>query len=100
MFIVKVVCKEVLDADGCVFRKEDEEEYLCEDEWGVTAMSGWYNVPPSCVLTFGTREEALSFAEKWESHQWYIKPKSYEVLEVEPVYETKIVGWVFKDSVA
>lgn len=98
MYAIKVVCKEVLDFYDFPIVSEDEVVWLTEDEYGELDHYKDYGSVPEEVMVFNSTEEADSFM-KSNDLLWYTKPKSYEIVQVEPVYEKKIVGWdIKKDS--
>lgn len=45
------------------------------------------------LLIFKTEEEADNFGSTWEGHPHWVRPKRYEVVEVEPITETIITGY-------
>ena len=99
MYSIKIVCEQVLDHDGWPIVRDGEVVWLVVDEWGEYYHCTDYgdgDIHPDAVV-FDTEEEAKAEALLVSKDMlWYIKPKSYEVVCVEPVYETKIVGWKVK----
>lgn len=96
-YAIKVVCKQVLDQDGFSLMEEGEVVFLVEDEYGhSTCSESWLHY--STLLTYETYEQADGVARRLTKHlnPWYVEAKSYEIVEVKPIYETKIVGWEIK----
>lgn len=98
MFALRIVCEEVLDRyEEWPIVRDGEVVWLIVDEYGDYDHYTYYgngSMPPD-VLVFDTEDEAKEFLVS-KDMLWYIKPKSYEFVCVEPVYETKIVGWKVK----
>lgn len=97
MYAIKIVCKEVLDHYEWPIVRDGEVMWIVVDEYGVydTCTDYGDGCIPLDVLLFDTEEEAKAFLVP-KDKLWYIKPKSYEIVEVKPIYETKIVGWEIK----
>ena len=95
-----VVCKKFLDADDYELQMEDSEEWVVEDMYGYdTTHSVLHSVPYNLTI-FSSLEDIEEFKQEWVPHPWWIVPKEWKVVEVEPVYETKIVGWKKTSPVA
>lgn len=94
------VCKQFLDADDYELQMEDSEEWIVYYMYGYTTTHSVLHSVPEGVATFSSLEEIEEFKKKWVPHPWWIVPKEWKVVEVEPVYETKIVGWKKTISVA
>lgn len=97
MYAIKIVCKKVKSSSGGIIIPEDAVVYLVDGEWGTTTYSSFV-VAGTDLLVWDTFEEADKAARKLTKklHPWYIKAKSYEVVEVQPVY--KVVGYELKES--
>lgn len=94
MFALRIVCEEVRGKDNRVITCDGDVVFLVDSEWGhTTSHEEWVG---DRLITFDTAEAAHKCANKLKPHPWYIRPKSYEVVCVEPVYETKMVGWKVK----
>lgn len=101
MFAIEVTCKEMLGKEGYRLVEDGDVVILVEDEFGLSTCREEfleYRTP----LTYDTVEEAEKAAKTVVKmlNPWYIKAKSYKVVSVEPVYETKIVGWKKTSPVA
>lgn len=88
-----VVCKQFLDADDYELQREDSEEWIVYDEYGDATTHSVLHSVPEGVATFSSLEEIEEFKQEWVPHPWWIVPKEWKVVEVEPVYTTMIVGW-------
>lgn len=97
MYAIKVICKEMRSKDGGIITREGDVVYLLDSEWGTTTYSSFV-VSGTDLFVWDTFEEADKAAKKLTKnlHPWYIKAKSYEIVEVEPVY--KVVGYKLKES--
>ena len=97
MYAIKVVCKRVKSSSGRIIIHEDAVVYLVDGEWGTTTSSSFV-VAGTDLLVWDTFEEADKVAKKLTKklHPWYIKAKSYEIVEVQPVY--KVIGYELKES--
>ncbi len=101
MFAIKVKSVEVVGGTECgVITKDDEEFWVTNEREGwVEATSSRTSLYPGKVpadlKVFKTKAIAEAFGLRWEGHPWWCKPKSFEVVEVEPLYE-KITGYKLK----
>lgn len=96
MYAIKIVCKEVKSSDGYLLTREGSTVYLVEDEWGITTRSVIFGAGAN-LLIWDTAEEADKAAKKLTKklNPWYIKAKSYEIMEVNPVYN--VIGYELKE---
>lgn len=99
-FAIIATCKEVEGASGSSVMSEGTRCVVVNDEWvrGGTSLL-WGDEPlPKTTKLFDSREEAEAFARDLDSpkakartdwwmtwHPWYVQPKSWEVVELEPV---------------
>lgn len=106
-YAIIVTCAEVRGESGAVIVSEGSKRALVNGEWVRGGTSHIFEgVLPSDVHTFDSREEAEAFARDLDSpeskantrwwmtwHPWYVEAKSWEVVELEPIMETKQIGW-------
>jgi hypothetical protein len=99
-FAVCFKSQEACSSAGDVVTREDEEYWvILEQEGWVEATSSpvsFDSAPPKDIKLFSSEERAHSFMTRWKGHPWYCSPKSYEILEVEPVYEQRLKGYKIK----
>lgn len=93
-----VVCKQFLDTDDYELQMEDSEEWIVYHMYGDATTHSVLHSVPECVATFSSLEEIEEFKKEWVPHPWWIAPKEWKVVEVEPVYTTMVVGWNVKES--
>ena len=94
-----VVCKQFLDSDDYELQMEDSEEWIVDDMYGCATTHSVLHSIPTDLTTFSSLEEIEEFKKEWVPHPWWIVPKEWKVVEVEPVYESKIVGWTKTGSI-
>ena len=91
MFAIIVTGKEARAFDDTVMSPEGERYWVEMEEsgWVVATSSRVRQYPKASakLKTFDTREKAEEFAKSWTGHPWWCIPKSYEIVEVEPLYE-------------
>ena len=95
-FILVVSSKEEKCANDSIMTQEGEKFLvLNEPEGWVPATScHWDGEIPKDAKTFSSIKLAEKFAKKWKGHPWWCNPNgNFEVIPVEPLYETKQVGW-------
>jgi hypothetical protein len=96
-FAVCFKAQEAYSSNGDVLTREDEEYWVVREREGwVEATScpvSLYPNPPKDIKLFSSEELAHSFMARWKGHPWYCVSQSYEVLEVEPVYEQRLKGY-------
>lgn len=80
---------------GTIMASEGDVYWVvCSDEFcvsGVKSTLGKDGRLPTGVVLFESVEAASDFGRRWKGHPWWVVPKSFEVVEVEPVYV--IGGW-------
>ena len=87
-----VVCKQSLDINDYELQMEDSEEWIVGDTYGHdTTHSVLHSVPDN--LTILSLEEIEEFKKEWVPHPWWIVPKEWKVVEVEPIYEKVLAGY-------
>lgn len=82
-----------------IMSKEGERFWIETDPEGWVSASGsrlsWRGPDgnaSSRLKTFGSIEEAQEFAKQWKPHPWWVIPKAFEVVVVEPLYE-RLTGY-------
>ncbi len=96
MYAVIVESKEVRsNSPGHpVFTQAGEKFVVVKGEFGLTG-DHYDGKIPLHVMTFETSADAKAFAKPWKGHPWWCKPRKYEVIEIEPVYE-RVSGYKVK----
>lgn len=106
-YAIVVTCAEVRGESGAVIVSEGTKRVLVNGEWVRGEVRPIFDGRlPSDARTFDSREEAEAFARDLDSpeskantrwwmtwHPWYVQPKSWEVVELKPIMETKQIGW-------
>lgn len=87
MFTVIFIGKEARSQNGSIISPENAE-YLANSG---PLHEGWVSGDrfdgskiPEHTLVWKTAKEAQEFAETWKGHPWWVQPKSWRVVEVEP----------------
>lgn len=101
MFAIIVVGSEQKNSMGTVVGDENERYWVIEDTEGWVAATSvplryWKEVP-NLIKQFDSKEEARMFAQSWEGHPWWCKPKSFEIVEIRERYELVPVGYEVKE---
>jgi len=98
MFVIKYKAREAVSNDGQLLTPEGKEYWVVGDDWGPTSSSVMFHQGevPDDVIKFKTKERAERFMTTWDGHPWYHKVRSYEILEIEPVYAPLFKGWSVK----
>ena len=101
MYAVIIQTEKYVDDDLDIYLEEGREYLLVESNYGTMAEACYLFPSPSPLYSgayvFNSPQEAAQFMFAWEPFPWYIKPKSYRLVELEPVYETRIVDWKEKE---
>lgn len=90
-FAIIAIAREVKSADGNIMARDGERFWLENEQW-IDATGARFDRYPdgrgsASLKTFTSRDDAEAFAKKWKGHPWWVKPKSFEVVEVEPLFE-------------
>lgn len=88
-YVIKIISEEVRDIDGELITEEGQVFWLSKDEWGPLDSVEMDNR----LLTFTGKEEADGF-KSWAGLSSWCVPKTFEIVEVEPVTETVVKGYV------
>jgi hypothetical protein len=69
--------------------------------WVVIEREGWVEATsrdyqravPNDVKLFDSETSARAFADRWNGHPWWCKPKSYEIVKLQERYERIMTGY-------
>ena len=79
-----------------IMTKEGEKFIVVNqpEGWVEADSRHWSGKVPADAKVFKTPEAAEKFAKRWKGHPWWVKPNgNFEVIEVEPVFESKFAGY-------
>ena len=89
MFAVIVTSKEVGVSLGPPVTKAGQQFWVCNEEW-VEATGFRFldkKLVPTDVKTWRTADMAEGFAKGRTGHPWWVKPDTFEVVELKPQYK-------------
>jgi hypothetical protein len=94
-FAIIVTGSEVKSSSNSILSEEGQQYWVViEREGWVDATSRHYQrAVPQDVKLFDSEDDAKAFADRWEGHPWWCKPKSYTVVKLQERYEHIMTGY-------
>jgi hypothetical protein len=91
-YAVIITSKEVLVDEDYVITQAGERFWIVEEDSWAWAR-GSQDPAPKDLWTFETQDDAHRFMAEEVFYPWWVQANTYEVVEVEPIYEPKVIGW-------
>ena len=94
-FAIIVTGSEVKCISNNILSEEGQQYWVViEREGWVEATSRHYQrAVPQDIKLFDSEDDAKAFADRWEGHPWWCKPKSYEIVKLQERYERIMTGY-------
>jgi hypothetical protein len=94
-FAIIVTGSEVKSSSNSILSEEGQQYWVViEREGWVEATSRHYQrAVPQDIKLFDSEDDAKAFADRWEGHPWWCKPKSYTVVKLQERYEHIMTGY-------
>lgn len=94
MFAIIIIAKEARHSDGSIATKDGEKFVLERGEWGPSTKRYYDNKSIGAdTLVFKTEQEAITQAEQFKMHPWWVVKKEHRIIEIKPRYRQVLDGY-------